>query len=134
MIGQKLGDFQGKVTGQRVLPSEGQGPRVETSVEFSGPLLGVASTGMATYRVVARPDGTLYGVGDGVTMSKEGDMAQYVGQGIVRFTAGGGTSIRGSFFYQTPSPKWARLNSMAVMFEWDADEHGNAKGAIWEWK
>ena len=39
MLGEKLGEFHGKVTGQRILPSE-QRPKVETSFERRGTLCG----------------------------------------------------------------------------------------------
>jgi hypothetical protein len=32
------------------------------------------------------------------------------------------------------SPKLAPLNGMAVLYEWDVDEHGNAQTPLWEWK
>jgi hypothetical protein len=44
MLGQKLGEFQGKVTGQRILPADGAHPKTETSFEISGILLGIDAT------------------------------------------------------------------------------------------
>jgi hypothetical protein len=43
IIGEKIGEFQGKVTGRRVLPNDGSSPRVETSFEIRGVMLGVES-------------------------------------------------------------------------------------------
>jgi len=42
MLGEKVGEFRGKITGQRVLPPEGARPKFETTVEIRGTLLGVA--------------------------------------------------------------------------------------------
>ena len=61
MLGEKLGELQGKVTGQRVLPADGGGPKVETSFEVSGNILESGVTMMGTYWSTVRADGTLYG-------------------------------------------------------------------------
>jgi hypothetical protein len=72
----------GKITGNRVLPPEGQAPKVETSQQQSGKILGVEVTDMGTYWSVARPSGGLYGDGQGVTMTKDGEVAIWTGQGV----------------------------------------------------
>ena len=46
MLGEKLGEFQGKVTGQRILPAGGAHPKTETPFEISGALLGIDATMM----------------------------------------------------------------------------------------
>jgi hypothetical protein len=61
MLGEKLGEFQGKVTGQRILPTEGANPKTGTSFEISGTLLGIDATMMGTYWTTVRSDGLLYG-------------------------------------------------------------------------
>jgi hypothetical protein len=61
MLGEKLGEFQGKVTGQRIRPAEGANPKTETSFEISGTLLGIDATMMGTYWTTVRSDGLLYG-------------------------------------------------------------------------
>jgi hypothetical protein len=43
MLGDKIGEATGRVTCTRVLPNPGGGPRMETSFEASGRVLGVAS-------------------------------------------------------------------------------------------
>ncbi len=134
MLGDKILEERGKITGRRVLPSDGQGPTVEPSFESVGTLLGVEMTNMGTYSSVARPDGTLFGQGQGVTMGKGGEMASWVGQGVGRFTANGGISFRGAVYYQSASPAWARLNSVAVRFEHDIAANGETHDQAWEWK
>jgi hypothetical protein len=134
MLGQKIGEYTGKVTGQRVRPSDGGAPRVETSMQLNGPILGVETNTMVTYLSVIRPDGLLYGQGQGVVMGRGGEMATYVGSGVGRFTEDGGISIRGAIYYQTSSPAWERLNGIAAVFEHEIDQEGNAKGGYWEWK
>jgi hypothetical protein len=49
MLGGKLGEFQGKVTGQRILPADGAHPKTKTSFEISDTLLGIDATMMGTY-------------------------------------------------------------------------------------
>ena len=66
MLGDQVGDLSGRITGQRVLPAEGEGVRVETSFEGTGSLLGVQNNGMGTYIGIMRADGTIQGEGQGV--------------------------------------------------------------------
>ncbi len=89
MLGEKLGELQGKVTGQRVLSSEGSGPKMETSFEIRGAILGVEAAMLGTYWSTVRPDGSLYG---------ECPM-----QGILRPSAP----------FRQPSKKWTCSRSMA---------------------
>jgi hypothetical protein len=67
-------------------------------------------------------------------MGSNGEMATWVGQGVGKFTGGGGISYRGAIYYQTSSPGWARLNGIVAVFEHDVDGEGNTRGGIWEWK
>jgi hypothetical protein len=134
MLGEQLGQEQGQITGLRVLPGEG-GPRVEVSFTATGTLLGAHGTNMGTYVSVTRPDGSLFGEGQGVTMTDDGDMVAWKGQGVGRFT-GHGTAVswRGSIFYQTTSARLARLNGTAAVFEYDTDESGKTEAKSFEWK
>jgi hypothetical protein len=134
MQGDKLGEFTGKVTTRRVLPSTNGGPKMETSHELGGKLLGVNIREIATYSPVARPDGTLIGEGQGITMGEDGSSATWVGQGMGIIGSGGTVSFRGAVFYSSSSPKWASLNKCAAIFEYEVDGEGNAKSTLWEWK
>lgn len=134
MLGEMIGEVRGKITGNRVLPSDGA-PKVEASFQQSGKLLGAEITDMGTYFSVARAVGGLYGEGQGVTMTKEGEMASWKGQGVGRFIGrGSAVSFRGAIYYQTMSAKLARLNNIAVVFEYEVDENGNTHAKFWEWK
>lgn len=118
-----------------MLPSNGQAPKVESSFHQSGKILGVEVTEMGTYWSVVRAGGMLYGDGQGVTMTKDGEMAAWTGNGVGRFTGQGeAVSFRGALYYQTSSAKLARLNSVAVVFEFEVDENGNTHAKLWEWK
>ncbi|HXG93886.1 MAG TPA: hypothetical protein VNN73_16200 [Blastocatellia bacterium] len=119
---------------RRVLPSTDGNPKMETSAQSDLTLLGVKATNTVTYWAVVRPDGTLYGEGHGIVMSKEGDRATFIGQGVGTIKKDGTVSFRGAVYYQSSSPKWERLNSIAAIFEHDVDIEGNVHSQLWEWK
>ncbi len=134
MLGEKLGGEAGKVTSQRVLPNPGGGPKMETSFQAHGTLLGVNTTSTGTYWSVVRPDGTLFGEGQGIVMGQDGEMATWIGQGVGTLKQGGSVSYRGAVYYQTSSPTWSRMNSVAAIFEYEVDAQGNSRSELWEWK
>lgn len=134
MLGDKIGGEVGKVTAQRVLANPGGGPKMETSFQASGKLLSVSETSRATYTSAVRPDGTLYGEGQGIVMGEGGEMATWIGQGVGTLKKGGAVSYRGAVYYQSSSPKWSRLNNVAAVFEYEVDAKGNTKSQLWEWK
>jgi len=134
MQGDKIGESLGKVTARRVLPNPGGGPKMETSFEGTGKLLDVEESETGTYGSVVRPDGTLFGEGQGIIMGKGGELATWVGQGVGAIKQDGGVSYRGAVYYQTSAPAWARLNSVAGIFEYDVDAQGNSRSQLWEWK
>jgi len=43
-------------------------------------------------------------------------------------------SWRGTLLYETSSQKLARLNGIAVPFEYEVDESGKSEGRLYEWK
>jgi hypothetical protein len=134
MLGEKIGEGKGKVTARRVLPNPGGGPKMETSFESKGKLLGVESKEMGTYASTVRPDGTLYGEGNGILMGKGGEMATWIGQGMGIIKEDGGVVYRGAIYYQSSSEAWRRLNRVAAVYEYEVDAEGNSKAELWEWK
>jgi hypothetical protein len=44
------------------------------------------------------------------------------------------TAFRGAIYFQTASDRLARLNGMAVVFEYEADESGKCSSKSYEWK
>lgn len=137
MLGELICDERGKQTGMRVLPHEGSGPKVEVSFQGSGKMLGIEETDMGTYWTIVRPhgDGVLYGNGQGVLMTQNGEMVAWSGSGVGRFTGhGSAVSFRGSVYYQTASERLSRLNGLAAVYEYEADENGNIALKVWEWK
>ncbi len=134
MIGDKLGKSTGKVTGRRILRDGAGGIKVETSFTASGKMLGVDYKEHGTYWSVMRPDGTIYGEGTGLLMGKGGEMGTWVGQGVGTIRKDGGVNFRGAVYVQSASPKWARLNAVASVYEYSADGNDKTKSDIWEWK
>jgi hypothetical protein len=136
MLGEKIGEESGRITVQRVLPIEGQEPpRVEASFEGMGTILGENHTNLGTYISTLRPDGTLFGEGQGFVMTENGEVATWKGRGVGRFT-GQGTAVswRGALYFQTASQQLSSLNSIATLFEFDVDADGNISATFFEWK
>jgi hypothetical protein len=136
MLGEKVLDIKGKVTGQRAVQGSAHGEvNIEVSFQGMGHALGVEVMDMGTYVARMRAPGVLYGTGHGVSMTKDGDSVTWHGEGL-GYPTGRGMEAkwRGCIFNTTKSEKLARFNGMVVVFEWDVDEQGNAKGAGWEWK
>ena len=134
MLGDKIGETSGKITSQRVLPNLGGGPKMETSFQANGSILGTDVKETGTYWTIVRPDGTLYSEGQGVMILKDGKMATWTGHGVGTMKKDGTASYRGAVYYQTAPPRWARLNKVAVVFEYAVDAEGNTRSEFWEWK
>jgi hypothetical protein len=134
MLGEKIGESHGRITGRRVLANPGGAPRMEVSFESSGTALGVDLSEVGTYWSELRPDGTLFGEGQGILTGKGGEVLTWVGQGVGSARKDGGVTYRGAVYYRTSSPALARLNSVAAVFEYEADAQGNTRAQIWEWK
>jgi len=135
MLGEKIGEVRGKVTGQRVLSSDGN-PKMETSFEVSGTLYGVELMMMGTYWSTVREDGTLYGEcpQQGIIMTKNGEIGTWTAAGVGKFTGeGSAVSFRGAVYFQTVPQSLARLRTVAALYEWDIDAEGNAHAPFWEW-
>ena len=42
--------------------------------------------------------------------------------------------LGGIVYFQASAPSLARLNGIAVVYEWDVDADGHATWELWEWK
>jgi hypothetical protein len=134
MLGELISEAKGRRTGRRVITGPGAAPRVEVSFEDDGKLFGADAHTIGTYWSEVRPDGTLYGEGQGVIITNDGETVSWRGAGTGVFRGGGAVGYRGSLHYATQSTKLARLNSVAGVFEFEVDAAGNTHGKIWEWK
>lgn len=132
MLGEQIGEEKGRVTARRVLSTDPA--RVEVSAETEGKLLGVATRTIMSYQSQLRPDGTVYGEGEGVVMGKDGDVATWKGQGVGILGENGAISYRGAVYYYSGSSKFERLNKIACVFEYEVDAEGNTSSKLYEWR
>ena len=132
MLGDLLGETTGKRLVRRVISVEP--PTAEISLEESGKMLGANTNGFGTYTSSVRADGSIYGEGQGLLMSQDGDAVTWKGSGLGKFKERGAVSYRGILYYRTASQKLARLNNAIGVFEYEVDPEGNTRTKIWEWK
>ncbi len=132
MIGEQIGETKGKRLVRRVTSTDP--PTAEVSFEDSGQMFGVPVTGMGTYTSTIAADGSLYGEGQGLNMTQDGEAITWKGSGVGKFGSGGAISYRGMLYFKTASKKLARLNNACGAFEYDVDASGNTVSKIWEWK
>lgn len=136
MLGKQIMESAGKLTNRRMLPSDGHLPKFETSFELTGTVLGQNATTIVTYWSMVRADGTLYGEcpSQGFIMTEKGDSATFRAAGAGKFTSqAGAVAFRGTIYHETASEALSALNGLAVVYEWDVDEAGNATFKGWEW-
>src|SRR5262249_14818054 len=106
MLGEKIYEITGKVTGTRVIPHEGSGVGIEVSFQGTGKLLGAEVTEIGSYESMMRASGSLYGQGQGIAIGKQGEMAHWKGFGVGRPTGKGlGAVYRYAVTYETASEK-----------------------------
>ena len=131
MLGEMIGELNGKITGNRVLSVECC-PKIESSFQDKGTILGIDVTDMGTFWSIFKEDGGLYGEGQGILFTGEGGIVTWTAHGVGKMK-GKAIEWRGSVFFNTSSEKLARLNSTMGVFEYGIDEEGNTQEKLWEW-
>ena len=64
-----------------------------------------------------------------------GEIATFRATGAGRVTGEiGAVSFRGVAYFRTSTSTLARLNGVAVVYDFDVDADGNVKWDLWEWK
>ena len=132
MLGDQIGEETGKVTGFRVL--DAKGPKVEVTIQTKGKVLGSDYQGRTTYWSEMQPGGFLYGEGQGMYMTQDGDVAVWKGQGTGKINPGGGASYRGAIHFMSASGKISKLAGTVGVFEHSTDANDNVTSKFWEWK
>jgi len=132
MLGDQIGESKGRRIVRRILSVDPV--TAEVTFEDAGTLLGVACNGTGTYTSTIRPDGSIYGEGQGLVITQDGDGVTWRGTGLGNFGPGGSISYRGMLYYRSDSQKLSRLHNMAVAFEFDVDGAGNTSAKFFEWK
>jgi len=137
MLGEKIGEEKGKVTTQRVLPGDDfRYVKMEISFQAQGKIYGADAMDIGTYTIYERVGGQLYGEGQGIVQTTDGEGAIWKGHGVGRAT-GNGMEMKFAFSlaYQAPTAgKLSRLNNVLVIGEHTIDNDNNASSTIWEWK
>lgn len=132
MLGAELGQEYGRIIGQRVLDAEG--PKIESTFSAEGTYRGIEVTDLGTYLTIPRPGGALYGQGQGVLTTADGQIATWIAQGLGHFTAPRVIRFRGSILYHTDSTgTLAFTNNIVAVFEYEVNEVGNTSARNWEW-
>lgn len=135
MLGELLGEMEGKVSSssQRVVDIKGR--TMETTVMASGSLKGLQVTETLTYVANPTSKGVLHGVGNGIITTEDGNIVTFTGEGIGTFDASGVLKWRGAIFFDTSSEgKLGSLNNIVGVFEAQVDAQGNFTDKTWEWK
>ncbi|HZP25834.1 MAG TPA: hypothetical protein VFB90_02185 [Dehalococcoidia bacterium] len=135
MLGQQIGEENGRVTGRRILPGDDyRYVKMEISFETNVTLFGAPGMNAGTYTVYERVPGQIYGEGQGIVMLQSGESAIWNAHGVGRPTGeGAGMKIAGSVAFQAGQGKLARLNEVLVAVEHEAADDGSVHSKLWEW-
>ncbi len=134
-LGDLVVEETGTVTGIRVLSNDASGSKVEISMRTTGTIRGVAESSLWTYSQLTRPDGSIYGEGEGVMTTQDGDVIQLKSSGSGQVAAPGDTTnFVSAAFAHTESVKYADLNSIGLVGHYDVAADGSAVNKNWEWK
>ena len=135
MLGEVLFKETGKTIGMRVLSADAGGVKVEVTLQTEGQIDGVAETSLWTYSSLTRPDGSIYGEGQGFMTTSDGDVLGMLGSaGAKAVGADGSIKYRGALHFQTASGGFSHLVGTVGAFEYDVDAEGNTTATVWEWK
>jgi hypothetical protein len=135
MLGNKIGEESGRVTGRRMLQGDDfRYLKMEVSFETQATLYGQPGMQMGTYTVFERVPGQLYGEGQGIFMAANGESAIWNGHGVGHMTGEGmGIAFAAAVAFQA-SAGLAQLNGVLAVIEHTTDNDGNAKSTLYEWK
>jgi hypothetical protein len=136
-LGNPFLEEKGKVIVQRVTGITNGLPRIETSFSANDTINGnIAAREISTYVTAPRPNSNvLFGEGQGVITTKDGELATWTGQGIGHFASDGKIVFRGSLFFTTTSNgKLAFLNNMVGIFQYQTETSGDISAKVWGWK
>jgi len=134
MLGERLGGGNLKITGTRILPSQGQQPWIEVSVQGTGTVLGQEVTFLSSYEQTLHPGGVLRGVGHPILIAADGSIADCLAGGTGRVLGAGFKATFGWYgSFQAATGSLARLLEVALVGEYEIEEDGSATWEIWAW-
>ena len=134
-----LGDLvvyeTGQVTAVRVLSSDAAGTKLQVDLQSSGTIRGVAENTLWTYTQTTRSDGSIYGQGQGVMTTQDGDVIHLIGHGSGQAPAPGGATKWSVMIHpHSTSAKYADLNSIGLVGNYDVAADGSTVFKALEWK
>ena len=134
MLGEPLGSGSGKVTGTRVLPSDGQQVWLEVSIQGEGTMLNQAITLLGTYKQTVQAGGVLRGEGHVLYMTADGAIADWVGGGVGQVTGAGFKASYGVYgAFQSAQGSLTRLAATANVGEYEVEEDGSFSFQHFAW-
>jgi hypothetical protein len=134
-LGDVIGEANGSATNIEVLSVEGGSPRIKVTLRGTGKAKGVGFTDLITYTQVQKSEGILFGDGETVCLTDEGEICTWKGFGVGRPTsAGGAASFAVAGWFDTKSSKLASLNGVACIIEFETDDNGSYHWTAYEWK
>ena len=133
-LGELVLEDNGQITGIRVLSTDASGTTVELCVTLTGTIRGVAQTTMWTYNATTRADGSMYGQGNGVLTTVNGDVIHLIGSGSAQANPGGTVRCCTMLHPHGATGENADLNSIGLVGEYVAAADGTVTNKCWEWK
>lgn len=136
VLGEKLWEEKGKVTGMSVKSVDSEGVHMEQNFasEFKGFGRFPSGRNMGTLNVVVRPDGLSRGTAQGICTMENGDMAVWKCLAFGKSEAGKDKSIA-IIQMMTGSQKLSWMNSLLIVYESIGDmKTMDFRGTGYEWK
>lgn len=130
MLGDKLGDAKGRTTSIRLLPFEGEAPRIEASFSGEGSFLDQPMTLIGTYWESSREGGVKFGDARMLLTLSDGESTYFRGSGVSAQPAH--YASFGDFPWT--SPGLIRLKGVGAVVEYDILEQGGFSWRMWEWR
>jgi hypothetical protein len=134
-LGKLLLDETGTIDAVRELSNDEHGVKSEILLTLKGTIRDVEETTKWTYTALARPDGSIHGEGTAVMTTVDGELLSVTGRGVAR-AAGEGESTHfvTMLYVHTDAPRFADLNHVGLVGEYDVAPDGTAVNKCWEWK
>ena len=133
-LGELVLEDSGQITGIRVLSTDASGTTLELNLQLNGTIRGVGENTLWTYTMLQRPDGSLYGQGNGVLTTVNGDVIHLIGSGSGKANPGGTVRFCTMLHPHGATGQNADLNAIGLAGEYEVAADGTATNKCWEWK
>ena len=133
-LGELVLEDSGQITGIRVLSTDASGTTLAVNLQLSGTIRGVGENTLWTYTMLQRPDGSLYGQGNGVLTTVNGDVIHLIGSGSGKANPGGTVRFCTMLHPHGATGQNAALNAIGLAGEYEVAADGTATNLLWEWK